>query len=236
MKKKLVVLLLSKAGGGKDTQGEFLVRNYGFSVINSGAILRNLKDKKILSKFKKGTTNYYEIKEIQKIMNSGKFVPTLTVVSRWLTPILDIVRDPKKIKGVVFTGSPRKLMEAILIREFFQNWPDAAKNFQVRVIGIKISDKEVFRRVSTRRQCENCGKIFSASRQDSALEACDVCGGGLIKRKDDNKAVITSRLQEFRDYVIPVLKYFKKEEMLKIVNGEQSVEKVHEDIVKAIGL
>ena len=233
-KLKSVVTLLGKSGCGKDTQGDILVSEHGFEMINSGVILRNLK--KVLPKLRRGSVERYEAETIQKIINAGLFVPTLTIVCQWRIPILELARDARKAKGIVFTGSPRKLAEAYLIHEFFKNWPDASKNFKLCPIEIKLSDKEVFRRLSQRRQCAKCGKIFTAFPEHSALKACDNCAGELIRRKDDTKEGIASRMKEYREYVVPVIDYFKKEELLKSVNGEQSIENVHKDIARAIGM
>jgi len=233
-KKKPVVALLGKSGCGKDTQGDILVNEHGFSMINSGAILRALRD--LLPKLKKGSVERYEIEGIQDIINRGLFIPTIDMVCQWRIPLLETMMAPQKIKGMVFTGSPRKLAEALLIHDFFQNWPDAAKNFQLYPIEIKISDKEAFRRLLSRRQCEKCKKIFSASLEHLALKVCNRCGGKLIKRKDDTKEGIKSRMDEFRKYAVPVLKYFKKEKLFRSVEGEQSVESVHKNIAKILGI
>ncbi len=233
VKKRPVVLLLSKSGGGKDTQGDVLVKEHGFEMINSGAILRSLRE--LLPKLKKGSIDWYEVTEIQKIINAGKFIPTLPMACQWKAPLMDFVRNPKKIKGIVFTGSPRKLAEAWLIHEFFKNWPDAAEHFALYPLEIKLSDKEAFYRLSNRKQCGKCGKIFSAEELKT-IKRCGKCGGKLIKRKDDSPEGIKSRLQEFRDYVIPVLDYFKKEKILKSISGEQSIKKVHKNLARAISL
>lgn len=235
MAKKLpIVTLLGKSGCGKDTQGDILVKEHGFSMINSGAILRSLRA--MIPKLRKGSIERYEAEKVQEIIDAGLFTPTLTIACQWRFHLLEIVRNPKKARGIVFTGSPRKLAEALIIHEFIQNWPDAARNFQLYPVEIRLSDKEAFRRLLSRRQCEKCKKIFIASPEHLALKVCDRCGGKLIRRKDDTKEGIKSRIDEFRKYVVPVLRYFKKEKLLKSVEGEQSVERAHKAIVKVIGL
>jgi len=233
-KKLPIVTLLGKSGCGKDTQGDVLVNEHGFSMINSGVILRALRE--FLPKLKKGSAERYEAEEIENIINAGLFVPTLTIACQWRLPLLDIVRNPKKVKGVVFTGSPRKLAEALIIHEFLQNWPDAAKNFRLYPIEIRLSDKEAFKRLSKRKQCEKCKKIFSSSPEHLVLKICDKCGGKLIKRKDDSPGGIKSRMHEFKKYVAQVLKYFKNEKLLHVVEGERSVESVHRDIAGILGI
>jgi len=233
-KKKPVIFFLGLAGCGKDTQAEILARKYKFDVINSGAILRLLVAS--ISKLKKGSLEQYEAMEIKKIINSGGLVPTLTVVSRWLYTLLKIVKNQaQRSRGIVFTGSPRKIAEAWLLHEFFMNWPDARNNFEIMPIEVAISKKEVLKRVLSRRQCEKCKNIFSAEDLKT-MKSCNFCGGRLIRRKDDTKTSVLARIREYKNYTLPVLEYFKKLRKLKRVNGEQSVEKVHEDIVKAAGL
>ena len=87
-----------------------------------------------------------------------------------------------------------------------------------------------------KQQCEKCKKIFTASPEHLALTVCDKCGRKLIKRKDDSSEGIKSRMNEFRKYVLPVLKYFRKEKLLRSVDGEQSITNVHKDISKILML
>lgn len=232
--KKPVVTLLGKSGCGKDTQGELLVEKYGFSIINSGAILRGIGAS--IPNLSEGSVELYEAKEIKNIIDSGLFVPTINIVKHWNNILLEMMQNHEKTKGIVFTGSPRKLAEAILMRDFFQNWPDAAKYFELIPLELSIPDAEVFERLSKRRQCSKCKKIFSASPEHQALHVCDKCGGALIRRADDSADGIKSRMKEYNDYVVPVLKYFEEEHLIKNVDGNQSIEAVHEAVVQTLGL
>src|SRR3989344_2115007 len=233
-KRKPVLFFLGRSGCGKDTQAEVLIGERKFDYVNSGNILRGLNDKKVLSRFKKNSIEYYEIKTIQDIINGGHFIPTLNIVCQWRLPVLDMVSHPKKSKGIVFVGSPRKLAEAMLLHDFFITWPDAMREFEIFPVEIFISEKEAFRRLLLRRQCSKCKKIFSSLDHHIHLTKCDACGGKLIRRRDDSKAGITERMHEYRQHVMPVLTYFRSFGKLITINGEQSIERVHADIAKRI--
>src|SRR3989344_785801 len=101
---------------------------------------------------------------------------------------------------------------------------------------INVSDKEVTRRLLARRQCVGCGKVIVGFTAEAALMACPKCGGHLMRRKDDTRPAIASRLREYRKYVAPVLNYFRAQNILITVNGEQSIEAVHKEVTRRIKL
>ncbi len=57
-------------------------------------------------------------------------------------------------------------------------------------------------------------------------------------RSDDNPENIRRRLAYYEKYVVPAVEFYKKDSQHQFVeiNGEQTIESVHKDIVKAIGL
>lgn len=54
------------------------------------------------------------------------------------------------------------------------------------------------------------------------------------KREDDTLEAINSRLDLFEREVVPVIEYYEKSDRLTRINGEQSIEDVHRDILRAI--
>jgi len=234
MIKKPVIFFLSKSGAGKDTQAELLIQKFKYDYINSGDLLRAVSDARTIRKFSKESAERYEAEEIGSIINSGKFVPTLTIMWQWRRRILELVMHNKKCTGIVLVGSPRKIGEALALHDFFETWPDAEEHFCIIPIYLKVSDKEVRLRLFARRQCVKCKKIIFL--KNAPTKNCASCGGKLIRRKDDNQRGIASRLKEYREFVVPVLKYFQKHKILIEVNGEQSVEQVHREVVRKLHL
>lgn len=53
-------------------------------------------------------------------------------------------------------------------------------------------------------------------------------------RGDDTPEAIKSRLQYFKESVLPVVKYYQAKKRLIEVNGERSEEEIHLDIIKAL--
>ncbi len=236
MVKRSVIFFLSKSGGGKDTQADFLIDKFGYTQISSGDLFRTFTGDEHIDSLDKASLDYYEASGIRSIMNDGKFAPTLSIVCQWRVPILELIKNYKTCKGIIFVGSPRKLGEAMLLQDFFVNWPDAAKYFRMIPILLNVSDKEAARRLLIRRQCIDCRKPISGLPHEATLSECRSCGGKLIKRKDDTPAAINSRLREYQEYVVPVIKYFQAHKNLITVDGNQSIEGVHKDVMKKLGL
>lgn len=204
MVKKPVIFFLGKSGSGKDTQADLLVKKFGFDFISSGGLLRDFRNRS--STFPEDSLESYEAQGIGRILDAGKFVPTLTIACNWRFAVLEVMKNFEKSKGLVFGGSPRKLAEAMILDDFFSNWPEAVEYFEIQPVEIALSDEEAIKRLLLR------------------------------KREDDNENAIKSRLSEFEEFVVPVLNYFKELRRLLIINGEQSVDNVHRDVLKVLSL
>ena len=204
MAKKPVIFFLGKSGSGKDTQAELLIKKFGFDFISSGGLLRDFKNS--LSAFPENSLERYEADGIKRILDGGKFVPTLTVACQWRFATLKVMRNFESSTGLVFGGSPRKLAEAMILDDFFEHWPEAKEHFAVKPIELSLSDEEAKKRLLMR------------------------------DREDDNEDAIKNRLSEFEEFVAPVVEYFKKPGRLLTVNGERSVDDVHKDVVKVLEL
>ncbi len=216
MDSPLIVIFLGKSGAGKDTQMELLKEKMGFDFIGSGDLLRERKK-----------TNDFTGNKISQTIDRGGLVLTPVIFKLWLDKFEEL-KNRGNIKGVIMDGSPRKIKEAYLLDEALEwyGW-----NNNVKVILIDISDEEAINRIGKRTSCSQCGEIFIF---DGKMEKCSKCGGELIKRSDDETEGIKKRLEWFKNEVNPVIDYYKKNNRLIIINGEQEIEKVFEDILKVL--
>jgi adenylate kinase len=186
-----IIILLGRSGCGKGTQAKLLINKFGLEYFGSGDVLRERQKVKDFTG-----------KKIVEILKKGEFVPSFIISKLWIDA-LEKLKQKKRFNGLIFDGTPRKLMEAQMLNDAL-NWYQWQKG--VQVILIDISAKESFERLTKR------------------------------ARFDDNFIVIKKRLAEFQKEVVPVLNFYKKQNRLIKINGEQSIENVFKDILKSINI
>jgi len=88
---------------------------------------------------------------------------------------------------------------------------------------IEASDETIVERLSGRRSCGKCGKIYHLKNIPPKEEGkCDECGSDLVQRNDDKPDVVKTRLETYREKTAPLVKYYEDKGLLKVVdaNGE----------------
>lgn len=219
-KNPAVVILLGKSGSGKGTQGELLVKKFGLERIVSGDLLRARAKK-----------NDFTGRKQREQMLKGLLTPMAVIFKLWLDKVDEIKNKKKNFKGLVMDGNPRRLPEAQLIDQAleFYEWD---KN--VKAILVDISDQEAIWRLTKRRMCQDCKMLIPFVGEFKKLKKCPKCGGTLVKRSDDTVSSAKKRLSWFRIDVQPVVDYYRKTGRLIKVNGEQSIQNVFKDVLKAL--
>jgi len=216
-KEKQIIIILGPPGSGKGTQTKFLQKEFILECIGSGDLLRERKKE---SDF---TGN-----KIAQEIDSGKRVPTPVIFKLWMDK-LEQFKQKQGINGFVFDGSPRTTYEAQMV-DWALSWYEWDEN--IKVLFLKISEQEAMDRLTQRRMCKECGRIFPFIGEFKTMEKCDKCGGELYTRKDDEVKDIKVRLGWYKDEVLPVVDWYKEKGILIEINGEQSIEKVYHDIIK----
>ena len=215
-KKPLNILLLGLSGSGKGTQAKLLAEKYNLKHLQTGEILRNIA--KSGSEFGK---------RIAEVINRGEFVPY-----QWILEIArEEIRKLDENQGVVFEGFSRKLPE---VKELYKILAKYNRKLDY-VFLINISDKEAIERLSKRRICKKCHRLFIVGVTINENETkCPDCGGEIYRRSDDTLEGIKKRLAEFKKETQPVIEFFKERGDLIVINGEQSIEEVFKEIVGQI--
>jgi adenylate kinase len=217
--KPSVLIFLGKSGAGKGTQVNLIKEKFGLEYIGSGDLLRNRKK-----------IDDFSGKKIAQVIGSGGIVPTPVIFKLWMDR-LEELRQKEGLKGIIFDGSPRKIKEAYLLEEAL-GWFEWDSN--AKVILIDVSDEEAIARITKRKICPKCGNIVLFSKDSPDVDICSKCGEELVKRPEDTVEGTKSRLEWFVTEVQPVIDYYKSKGSLITINGEQSVDKVFEDVLKAI--
>jgi adenylate kinase len=208
-------VLLGAPGSGKGTQAEMITRQFGIPVTSPGAILRREKDL--------GTPLGLETAETTQ---GGGLVPDKIIVG--------LIEDWLRLHGgygFVFDGFPRTLPQAKSLREILERHHTPLE----LAIWLDVSEDTVRDRIASRLQCRGCGFTTSAtSAKFAERPICPFCDGPLVRRNDDDLAVLQRRLQEFNTKTQPLASFYGKISVLHRVDGNRDRESVFADISRLI--
>ena len=103
-------------------------------------------------------------------------------------------------------------------------------------VDVDVPDENIINRMSGRRACLNCGATYHISFNPPKKEAvCDSCSHELVLRDDDKPETVKKRLEVYHEHTQPLIDYYKKEDVLRTVDGTQSMDTVFEAIVAILG-
>src|SRR5271163_4854520 len=212
------IVLLGAPGSGKGTQSELLVKAYGIPQISTGDLLREA--------VAKGTELGLRAKAA---MDAGKLVDDATVLGM----IRERLAQPDAVKGFILDGFPRNIAQAealeALLRELGQPL-DA-------VVLLNLDLGLLFKRLTGRRICEGCGRVFNVYTSPPGTPPhCEKCGDmpRLIQRPDDKEEVIGKRLEVFEAQTKPLIKHYEAAGLLRIVDADADVDTVFKSIEHAV--
>lgn len=217
-----IVILFGRSGCGKGTQAKLLQKDFKFDYLGTGDLVR--------ARVKQ---NDFSGRKLKEVLKNGKLAPTFLVFNMWSEAIGQIKKNKgSRLKGLIVDGSPRALIEARLMDQVF-DWYDWQN---VQAVLIDVSEQEAYDRLTKRRICQDCGRLIPWVEGFKDLKTCDKCQGKLISRPDDTPKAIKSRLTFYKENVQPAVDFYKKEDRLIKVNGEQSIDQVYQEILKKLKL
>jgi len=213
--KVMNLVLLGPPGSGKGTQAEQLRAKLGFQHYSTGEVFRD--------HIKRQTPVGLEV---QEYVTSGQLVPddvVLEVVNAYLAEHAG--------KSILFDGFPRTIPQAEGLDEVLDG-----HGLEVNAaVLIDLDDAEVVKRLTARRQCRKCGRIFNLSfMPPKQAGICDDCGGQLYQREDDREETIVDRLRVYHEQTEPLVEYYIDRFKLERIKGEIGRDKVFEELKRLV--
>ena len=211
------IIMLGAPGAGKGTQAKKIAEAFGIPHISTGDIFR--------ANLKAGTELGLKAKTY---MDKGELVPDELTCDL----VVDRIAQDDAKNGYVLDGFPRTIPQAAALTEAL-NKIDDKLDF---AINVEVPDEAIVSRMSGRRACVGCGGTYHIKYNPPKAEGkCDFCGGELILRADDRPETVQNRLRVYHDQTQPLIDYYKKEGILKSVDGTQDMSKVFSDIIGILG-
>lgn len=210
------IIILGPQGSGKGTQAQLLRDHFGLFYLEAGSFLREVARKN---------------KRIDELINKkGELLPDEEVFEL-ITKYLE--KEKPNRENILFDGFPRSLRQY----ELLKGWLKKCNKKVDYAIFLDVSEAESIKRLSARRVCLKCAKVYNlvTNPPNNAFGKCE-CGGDLIRREDDNPEIIAKRLKLYKEKTKPLLEVLKKEKILVNVDGERPVDVIFEDIVQKLRL
>ena len=210
------IVLLGAPGAGKGTQAEKMIEAWGVPHISTGDILRKA--------VADGTPLGMQAKTF---MDAGELVPDVVVIGL----VKARLEEPDAGKGFILDGFPRTDGQAeALDREL-----DALGRSIDAAISIDVDRDVIVKRLTSRRTCRSCGKIYSLIADPPAdPTACDACGGELYQRDDDTEATVRNRLSVYDRSTAPLVDYYRSKGVLHAIDGDRPVDEVFADVRRIV--
>ena len=207
------LILLGAPGAGKGTQAAILAAELGIPTISTGNILR--------AAIKNGTPTGMKAKTY---MDEGHLVPDEVIIGI----ITERLAESDCAKGYILDGVPRTIAQAEAMEQ-------AGIRFDA-VVALEVPDEKIVERMGGRRVCENCGASYHIVNIPPKKEGvCDVCGGALKQRKDDDPETVRDRLAVYHKETEPLKGFYEARGILKTVDDYPTVEETTQAILKVLG-
>ena len=207
------LILLGAPGAGKGTQADIIKKTLGIPTISTGNILR--------AAVKNGTPTGLKAKEY---MDAGKLVPDEVIIGI----INERLQEPDCAGGYILDGVPRTIAQAEALEQ-------AGIRFDA-VVALEVPDEKIVDRMGGRRVCESCGASYHVVNIPPKKEGvCDVCGGALKQRKDDDPETVRDRLAVYHNETEPLKGFYEARGILKTVDDYPTVEETTQAILKVLG-
>ncbi len=212
------LILLGPPGAGKGTQAELLQKKLNVPKLSTGDMLR--------AAVKAGT-------EIGKLADSVMKAGQLVSDDIMINLIRERILESDCAQGFILDGFPRTTAQAEALDKMLVQM---GKPLSL-VIELTVNDEILIERIAGRFSCAACGTGYhDVFKPTQVKDTCDICGSHeFIRRKDDNRETVTSRLSAYHAQTAPLLPYYRNKSILRSVDGMAEIKDVTASINKVLG-
>ena len=215
------ILLMGPPGAGKGTQSKVLMAQWSIPQISTGDLLRDMRKDPEKSASPLGI-------QMRQVMDAGHLIPNELVEAI----VLDRLRQPDTHRGYILDGFPRTLPQAIWLDQQLSN---EKETLPIVAVNIQVSYTKLLRRITGRRSCPACGRIYNIYFCLPEHETvCDVDGTVLVQRPDDTEEVFVERMRMYEEMTAPVVEHYHGMARFAEVNGDLPVGDITRAITDAI--
>lgn len=215
MKLQTIIVVLGPPGSGKGTQSELLGKALGFVYFSTGAMFREIS---------RQNTEYAQA--IKEKINKG-----IIVSDNEVRPLFhDQMKKLSDYPGVILDGYPRslgqvKILEVVMLQFDIHD---------LKVFFLEVDKEKLIARITKRKTCPNCQAIYLPGMPEYETEVCSNCGHKISVRPDDDPKVVETRFEQYLTKTADVRKYYEDKGLLTHINGDQTIEDVHKEIMEKL--
>ncbi|MBT2970237.1 MAG: nucleoside monophosphate kinase [Candidatus Thiodiazotropha sp. (ex Ctena orbiculata)] len=210
------IVILGAPGSGKRTQTDLLANKYGLTPVMTGELVKTaVMERTVLGL------------EIKGLQDAGRVVTEDLILALLRERLL----KNELTNGFVLDGFPRNLLQALTLDELMV---EISQPLDL-ILLLDIETDNLMERLVGRRTCRSCGLLYNVYRNPTVVDGvCDVCGGRLHQRSDDNEETVSSRIHVFEHLISPLITHYEKQDKLVRIDGNGDVDRVFSLICKAI--
>jgi adenylate kinase len=206
------LVFMGAPGSGKGTQARRLMEAYASPQISTGDLLR--------AAVAAGTALG---KKAKAAMDAGQLVADDIVVGM----IRERLAQKDTRFGFILDGFPRSLTQAAALDKMLAEVGQPLN----KAILLDVKFDNLIKRLTGRRTCKVCGHLYNVHFNPSKKDGvCDIDGGELVQRADDNEETITKRLKVYQDQTAPLIDYYKQQNKFVAIDGEGSMDAIFKRI------
>ena len=205
------IILFGPPGAGKGTQATKVVKKFNLHKVSTGDLLREeIKNNTDLGN------------KIKSMMDIGSLISD-NIINDLITKVIS---NKKFYNRLIFDGYPRNLKQA-------KNLDSQIKKYKQKiscVLSLKVDKESIIKRISGRQTCINCGLIFNEYYYPASSKNHSCDPKFLNKRSDDNKKIIINRFETYLNKTLPILDFYKEQNLLHQINGMAKIDQIFDEI------